>query len=99
VHQKKSWSSDPIYSRANHPKIDLHDSLPDEEMMFIYAPGGGVNAKKIHEMYTFYSVLNKNFRKTNAPRDGYPSNNFSYVKDLPASMRDRAHPFSIMDFN
>jgi hypothetical protein len=48
--------------------------------------------------YTFYSVLNRLFRKTICSRDGDPTNISHYAKNLLANLRDGAPPFSVIDY-
>jgi hypothetical protein len=64
----------------------------------MYTPGEEGNAGTINRLYTFYSVLNRLFRKTVCPRDEDPTNISQFAKNLPAHMRDGAPPFSMMDF-
>jgi hypothetical protein len=78
--------------------IHLHNLLEEEEMKFMYAPGQEMNAGSINGLYTFYSVLNRLFRKTICPRDGDPTNISQFAKNLLANMMDSTPPFSVMDF-
>jgi hypothetical protein len=64
----------------------------------MYAPGLEGNAGTINELYTFYSVLNRLFRKTICPRDGDPTNISQFAKNLLANMRNGVPSFSVMDF-
>ena len=50
------------------------------------------------QLYTFYSVLNRLFRKTLTPRDGNTSYITLFAKNLLARMRDGATAFSVADF-
>jgi hypothetical protein len=82
----------------DHIRTHIHN-LPDEnEMKFMYALGEEGNIGIINGLYTFYSVLNRLFRKTICPRDGDPINISQFAKSLLAHMRDGAPPFSVMDF-
>jgi hypothetical protein len=67
-------------------------------MKFMYAPGLEGIAGSINGLYTFYSVLNRLFRKTVCPRDGDPTNISQFAKNLLGNMRNGAPPFSVMDF-
>jgi hypothetical protein len=62
------------------------------------APGLEGNAGTINGLYTFYSVLNRLFRKTICPWDGDPTNFSQFAKNLLAIMRDGVPAFSVMDF-
>ena len=52
----------------------------------------------MHGLYTFYGVLNKLFRKTLTPRDGYSSDVTLFQRNLMAAMRPGAPQFSVGDF-
>jgi hypothetical protein len=67
-------------------------------MKFMYTPGQEGNAGTINGLYTFYSVLNRLFRKTICPRDVDPTNISHYTKNLLANMRDGAPAFSVIDY-
>jgi hypothetical protein len=82
----------------NRSQIHLHNPLGKNEMKFIYVPGQEGNARTINGLYTFYSILNRLFRKTICPRDGDPTNISYYAKNLLANMRDGAPPFSVIDY-
>jgi hypothetical protein len=88
------------YGQADkdHFIIHIHNPLEENEIKFMYAPGQEGNAGTINGLYTFYSVLNRLFRKTICPRDGDPTNISHYVKNLLASLRDGAAPFSVIDY-
>jgi hypothetical protein len=64
----------------------------------MYAPGQEGSAGTINGLYTFYSVLNRLFRKIICPRDGDPTNISHYAKNLLANLRDGAPPFSMIDY-
>jgi hypothetical protein len=83
---------------ARRPRFHIHNPLEENEMKFMYAPGLAENAGIINGLYTFYSVLNRLFRKTICPRDGDPTNISQFAKNLLANMRDGAPDFSVMDF-
>jgi hypothetical protein len=83
----------------NRSQIHLHNHLGENEMKFMYVPRQEGNAGTINGLYTFYSVLNRLFRKTICPRDGDPTNISHYAKNLIANMRDGAPPFSMIDYN
>jgi hypothetical protein len=59
---------------AHRVRLHIHNPLDEEEMKFMYAPGLEGNAGTTNGLYTFYSILNRLFRKTVFPRDGDPSN-------------------------
>jgi hypothetical protein len=82
----------------NRSQIHLHNPLGENEMKFMYAPGQEGNAGTINDLYTFYSVLNRLFRKTICARDGDPTNISHYAKNLLANMRDGAPIFSVIDY-
>jgi hypothetical protein len=82
----------------NHPKIHFGQPFDEQEMKFMYALGEEGNAGHTNGLYTFYSVLNRLFRKTIYPRDGDPTNISLYAKNLLANMRDGAHDFIVIDF-
>jgi hypothetical protein len=46
------------------PKLHIHNLLAEDEMKFMYALGIKENAGTRNGMYTFYSILNRLFRKT-----------------------------------
>jgi hypothetical protein len=79
-------------------QIHLHNPLGENEMKFMYALGQEGNVGTINGLYTFYSVLNRLFRKTICPRDRDPTNNSQYDKNLLANMRDGAPAFSVIDY-
>jgi hypothetical protein len=82
----------------NRSQIHLHNPLGENEMKFMYAPGQeGIN-RTINDLYTFYSVLKRLFRKTICPRDVDPTNISHYAKNLLANMRDGAPAFSVIDY-
>jgi hypothetical protein len=83
---------------AHCPRLHIHNPLDENEMKFMYARGLEGNAGTIHGLYTFYSVLNRLFRKTICPRDGDPTNISQFAKNLLANMRDGVPSFSVMDF-
>jgi hypothetical protein len=56
------------------------------------------NACTKNGLYTFYSILNRFFRKNICPRDGDPTNISQFAKNLLASMRDGVPSFNVMDF-
>jgi hypothetical protein len=64
----------------------------------MYAPGQEGNAGTINGLYTFYSVLNRLFRKIIYPRDKDPTNISHYAKNLLANLRNGAPPFSVIDY-
>jgi hypothetical protein len=59
---------------ARRQRPHLQNPLDENEMKFMYAPRLEGNAGTIIELYTFYSILNRLFRKTVCPRDGDPTN-------------------------
>jgi hypothetical protein len=88
------------YGQADkdHFRIHIYNLLDENEMKFMYAPGQEGNAWTINGLYTFYSILNKLFRKTICLRDRDPTNVSQSVINLLANMRDGAPPFSVIDF-
>jgi hypothetical protein len=52
---------------ARRPRLHIHNPLKESEIKFMYAPGLAGNAYTINGLYTFYSVLNRIFRKTICP--------------------------------
>jgi hypothetical protein len=83
---------------ARHQGIHIQNPLDEEEMQFMYAPRIEGNAGTTNGLYTFYSILNRLFRKTICSRDRDPTNISQFAKNLLASMRDGAPPLSVMDF-
>jgi hypothetical protein len=83
---------------AHRPRLHIHNPLEENEMKFMYAPRQEGNAGTTNGLYTFYSVLNRLFRKTIRPRDGDPTNISQFAKNLLANMRDGALPLNVMDF-
>jgi hypothetical protein len=79
-------------------RIHIHNPLEEEEMKPMYALRQEMNVGSINGLYTYYSVLNRMFRKTICPRDGHPTSMSPFTKNLLANMRDGAPPFSVMDF-
>jgi hypothetical protein len=79
-------------------KIHIHNPLEENEIKFMDALRQEGNAGTINGLYTFYSVLNRLFRKTIYPRDGDPTNISHYAKNLLANLRDGAPPFSVIDY-
>jgi hypothetical protein len=85
-------------TNAHRPRLHIHNLLDEDEMKFMYALGQEGNAWTTNGLYTFYSILNRLFRKTVCPRDGDPTNISQFAKNLLANMRDGAPPFSMIDF-
>jgi hypothetical protein len=83
---------------ADRLRLDIHNPLDEEEMKFMHAPGLEGNAGTTNGLHTFYSVLNRLFRKIVCPRDGNPTNISQFAKNLLANMRDGAPPLNVMDF-
>ena len=56
-------------------------------------------AGKVTGLYTYYSILNRLFRKTLTPRDGNPSDISSFAKNLMKKMQPdpRGGDFSVGD--
>jgi hypothetical protein len=79
-------------------RIHIHNPLEENEIKFMYALRQEGNAKTINKIYTFYSVLNRLFRKTICQRDGDPTNISHYAKNLLANLRDGAPLFSVIDY-
>jgi hypothetical protein len=98
-------SYDDFASRLSFGVADTHCSrhhidnpLDENEIKFIYALGQEENVGTINGLYTFYSVLNRLFRKTICPSDEDPTNISQYAKNLLANIRDGAPPLSMVDF-
>jgi hypothetical protein len=72
---------DDFTSRFSFGAADAHwvqhhirNPLDEEEMKFMYVPGLEGNVGTTNGLYTFYSILNRLFRKTMYPKDGVPIN-------------------------
>jgi hypothetical protein len=83
---------------AHHRKLHIDNPLDLNEMKFMYTPGLEGNTGTINILYTFYSVINRLFRKTICPRDVDPTNISQFAKNLLTNMRDGVLSFSVMDF-
>jgi hypothetical protein len=79
-------------------RIHIHNPLGENEFKLMYALGQEGNAGTTNGLYTFYSVLNRLFRKTICPRDGDTTNISYYAKNLLANLRDGAPPFSVINY-
>jgi hypothetical protein len=88
------------YGQADKDRFrtHIHNPLGENEIKFIYAPGQEGNAGTINGLYTFYSVLNRLFKKTICARDGDRTNISHYPKNLLANLRDGAPPLSMIDY-
>jgi hypothetical protein len=88
------------YGQADNDcfRIHIHNSLEENEIKFMYAPGQEGNAGTINGLYTFYSVLNRLLRKTIFPRDRDLTIISHYAKNLLAILGDGAPPFSMIDY-
>jgi hypothetical protein len=78
--------------------LHIHNPLAEEEMKFMYALGLEGNAGTTNGLYTFYSILNRLFRKTVCQRDGDLTNISQFAKNLLANMRDGSPPLSVINF-
>jgi hypothetical protein len=85
-------------ANAHRPRLHIHNPLNKNEMKFMYSLRLEGNAGIINGLYTFYSVLNRLFRKTICPRDEDPTNISHFAKNLLANKRDGVPSFSVMDF-
>jgi hypothetical protein len=83
---------------AHRSRLHIHNPLDEDEMKFMYAMGQEDNAGTTNGLYTFYSILNRLFRKTVCLRDRDPTNISQFAKNLLANMMDGAPPLSVMDF-
>jgi hypothetical protein len=83
---------------VHHPRLHIHNPLDEDEIKFMYALGHEGNARTTNGLYTFYSILNRLFKKIVCPRDGDPTNISQFAKNLLANMRDGALPLSVVDF-
>jgi hypothetical protein len=79
-------------------RIYIHNPLEENEIKFMYAPVQESITGTINGLYTFYSVLNRVFRKTICSKDEDPTNISHYAKNLLANLRDGAPPFSVIDY-
>jgi hypothetical protein len=59
---------------AHRPRIHTNNPLKEEEMKLMYALRQEMNAGNINDLYNYYLILNRLFRKTICPRDGDPTN-------------------------
>jgi hypothetical protein len=59
---------------AHRSRLHIHNPLDEGEMKFMYALGQEGNAGTPNGLCTFYSILNRPFRKTMCPRDEDPTN-------------------------
>ena len=78
-------------------RIHIGHPLPREEIEFMYPPHERQHAGSVSQLYIYYSVLNRLFRKTLTPRDGNTSDITLFAKNLLARMRDGATAFSVAD--
>ena len=53
-----------------------------DQVRFMYPKDRVGNAGKVTGLYTYYSILNRLFRKTPTPRNGNPSDISSFAKNL-----------------
>jgi hypothetical protein len=83
---------------AHRVRLHIQNPLVEEEMKFMYAPGLEGSVGTINELYIFYSVLSRLFKKTIFSRDGDPTNISQFAKNLLVNMWDGAPPLSVMDF-
>lgn len=52
----------------------------------------------VKELYTYYAILNRLFRKTLTPRDGNSSDVTAFHKNLMVAMKPGEPPFDVGDF-
>jgi hypothetical protein len=64
----------------------------------MYHAANQENFEKVNGLYTYFSILNRMFRKTIYLREGYGSHVPNYMRNLLARMREGALPFSVFDF-
>ncbi|RLN29558.1 putative copia-like retroelement [Panicum miliaceum] len=82
----------------NYPKLHDEGVLESKEMHFMYPRNCRGDWGKVKNLYTFYSILNRLFRKTLTPRDGNTSDVMLFQRNLMAAMRPGAPQFSVGDF-
>jgi hypothetical protein len=66
-------------------RIHIHNPLEENKIKFMYAPGQEGNAGTINGLYTFYSVLNRLFRKKMSKRWG-SNKHFSLCQESPSQL-------------
>lgn len=82
----------------SHPRIHSEHVLPASRTKFMYHAANQENFEKVNGLYTYFSILNRMFRKTIYLREGYGSHVPNYMRNLLARMREGALPFSVFDF-
>jgi hypothetical protein len=78
----------------------LHDKGPLEvkRMAFMYPWNSKDSWGHVKDLYTYYSVLNRLFRKTLTPRDGNSSDTTAFQRNLMVAMKPGEPPFNVGDF-
>lgn len=67
-------------------------------MKFMYSPSAQGNYGTVRGLYSFYTYLNRMFKKILSPKDGDNDNITFYTKNLLAKMDPVADPFSVFHF-
>ena len=78
----------------------LHDEgvLPVERMAFMYPRNARASWGNVKDLYTYYAIFNRLFRKTLTPRDGNSSVVTAFQRNLMVAMRPGEAPFCVGDF-
>ena len=67
---------------VDRPKIHYDLPLAADQVTFMYPRDRVGSVGKVTRLYTYYSVLNRLFRKTLTLRDGNPSDILAHAKNL-----------------
>jgi hypothetical protein len=78
----------------------LHDKGPLEvkRMAFMYPWNSKDSWGHVKDLYTYYSFLNRLFRKTLTPRDGNSSDTTAFQRNLMVATKPGEPPFNVGDF-
>jgi hypothetical protein len=78
----------------------LHDKGPlkAKRMAFMYPRNARDSWGHLKGLYTYYSILNRLFRKTLTPRDGNTSNITAFQRNLMVAMKPGEPMFDVGDF-
>jgi hypothetical protein len=79
-------------------RIHSESPLPPAQTQFMYPPTHRGELGKVSGLYTYYSTLNRMFRKTICLRVGDNKTVVSYMKNLLARMQESATRFSVFAF-
>ncbi|RLN03651.1 hypothetical protein C2845_PM13G17720 [Panicum miliaceum] len=80
------------------PKLHDEGVLEPKEMHFMYPRNCRGDRGKVKNLYTYYAIQNRLFRKTLTPRDGNTSDGTLFQRNLMAAMRPGLPQFSVGDF-